>query len=162
MGEVTLRPLRADDHAPIIRVLDAWWGGRPMRDMLPRLFFEHFNTTSFIAERDGEIAGFLVGFFSPAHADEAYIHFVGVHPHHRGEGVGRMLYDRFFALMRGHGRAVVRCVTSPVNAGSIGFHTRMGFAPKPSETNNADGVPYAADYDGPGEGRVLFSKHISP
>jgi hypothetical protein len=62
--------------------------------------------------------------------------------------------------MQAHTRSVVRCVTSPINAQSIAFHTRMGFVPKPSATLNENGVPYIADYDGPGEDRVVFTKHI--
>ncbi|WPS89245.1 hypothetical protein SMD22_09895 [Brevibacillus halotolerans] len=36
-----------------------------MADMLPKLFFEHFTYTasfSFIAEKNGELLGFLIGF----------------------------------------------------------------------------------------------------
>ncbi|GIO02197.1 GNAT family N-acetyltransferase [Brevibacillus laterosporus] len=50
-----------------------------MGDMLPKLFFEHFTHTSFIAEKNGELIGFLIGFLSQIHTDEAYIHFVGIH-----------------------------------------------------------------------------------
>ena len=35
------------DYFPIIQDIDAWWGGRPMAGMLPRLFFEHFQLTSY-------------------------------------------------------------------------------------------------------------------
>ena len=155
---MNLRPLTPADHAPIIRVLDDWWGGRRMSDKLPKLFFTHFGNTSFIAEGkyDGEIAGFLVGFFSPTYPDEAYIHFIGVNPVHRKAGVGRMLYERFFDLMRANQRHIVRCVTSPINTTSIAFHTRMGFA----IVEQADSLSYIADYDGPGEHRVLFTKRI--
>lgn len=73
-----LRTVTTDDYAPIIAVLNDWWGGRQMSDMLPRLFFEHFADTSFIAQTDdGGIAGFLVGFLSQSQVDEACIHFVG-------------------------------------------------------------------------------------
>lgn len=44
-----------------------------------KLFFEHFTHTSFIAEKNGELIGFLIGFLSQPHTDEAYIHFVGIH-----------------------------------------------------------------------------------
>ena len=81
LSELTIRDAEPDDHARVIAVLDEWWGGRRrMRDMLPRLFFVHFRGTSFVAERDGELAGFLVGFLSQAEPDEAYVHFVGVSP----------------------------------------------------------------------------------
>ena len=82
--------------------------------MLPKLFFLHFDGTSFVADReDGELAGFLVGFLSQTKADEAYVHFVGVAPEARGSGVGRELYEAFFDAARAHGAHVVRCVTSP-------------------------------------------------
>ena len=55
-----------------------------MVDMLPKLFFVHFRDTSFVAERDGELAGFLVGFLSQSEPEEAYVHFVGVSPAERG------------------------------------------------------------------------------
>src|SRR5919202_4430977 len=109
----TIRNAEPSDHARVAAVIDDWWGGRAMRDMLPRLFFVHFRETSFVAEDDGELVGFLNGFLSQTHADEAYVHFVGVHPAHRGGGLARELYERFFAVARAHGRSVVRCVTSP-------------------------------------------------
>jgi predicted GNAT superfamily acetyltransferase len=89
----------------VAAVLDEWWGGRRMVDMLPRLFFTHFRDTSFVAEREGEIAGFLVGFLSQSDSEAAYVHFVGVRPRERGSGLGRELYERFFAAARSRGRA---------------------------------------------------------
>ena len=102
-------------------------GGRPVAHALPRLFLDHFHATSFVAERDGDLAGFLVGFLSPSLPDAAYIQFVGVSPRERGSGLARALYERFFALAAADGRRVVRAVTAPVNGGSIAFHTAMGF-----------------------------------
>jgi ribosomal protein S18 acetylase RimI-like enzyme len=156
---ITLRPVQPSDYAPIIRVVNEWWGGRAMSDMLPKLFFVHFQETSFIAEKDGERVGFLIGFLSQTFPDEAYIHFVGVHPAYRKASVGRMLYERFFETVRARGRRVVRCVTAPVNQTSIAFHLRMGFVAEPQSTA-LDGIPYAQDYDGPGGDRVVFVKRL--
>jgi hypothetical protein len=61
---ITIRHLEPADYDPIIRVLNDWWGGRQMADMLPRLFFVHFHPTSFVAEADGRVVGFLAGFAS--------------------------------------------------------------------------------------------------
>ena len=36
-AEARIRPLRPSDHAPVIAVIDEWWGGRPMAQMLPRV-----------------------------------------------------------------------------------------------------------------------------
>jgi len=97
---VQIRPIRPSDYRPVVSVVDSWWGGRQMAGMLPRLFFEHFTGTSFAAERDGGLAGFLVGFLSQSRPGEAYIHFVGVHPAERGSGLGRRLYEHFFAAVQ--------------------------------------------------------------
>ena len=75
---MNVRHAEPDDHARVVAVIDDWWGGRAMADMLPHLFFVHFRDTSFVAEEDGELAGFLCGFRSQTFADEAYVHFVGV------------------------------------------------------------------------------------
>jgi predicted GNAT superfamily acetyltransferase len=154
-----IRNIEVSDYRPVITVLNEWWGGRHMSDMLPKLFFVHFSSTGFIAEEDGSIIGFLVGFISQTRPDEAYIHFSGVHPDFRKRGIARTLYDRFFAAVRSRGCREVRCVTSIVNKTSIAFHTALGFRIEPGDAMT-DGASYHPDYDGPGEHRVLFLKDL--
>lgn len=148
------------DFDQITAVINEWWGGRIMSDMLPRLFFVHFRDTSFVAENQGRIIGFLVGFLSQTYPDEAYVHFLGVHPSFRKQGVGWALYSRFFDAVEQRGRNVVRLVTSPVNKQSIAFHTHIGFKIDPQDVK-VDGTPIYRDYDGQGHDRVLFVKRLS-
>ncbi len=122
------------DHASVVGVIDEWWG-RPLHTLVQPLFLEHFADTSLIAGDEGGLAGFLIGFLSQVHPDEAYIHFAGVRPDLRGAGLGRDLYTGFFRRARDHGRTAVTCITAPVNTGSIAFHAAMGF----SVTMPADG-----------------------
>jgi predicted GNAT superfamily acetyltransferase len=157
--EARIRPLRPSDFAPVIAVIDEWWGGRTMAPMLPRLFFDHFTETSFAADRDGALAGFLVGFVSQSQPGTAYIHFVGVDPGERGHGVGRRLYGTFFDAVRARGCTRVRAVTSPVNTGSVAFHRRMGFRLEPGDVQ-VHGNPVTAGYDGPGQDRVRFVRDL--
>jgi ribosomal protein S18 acetylase RimI-like enzyme len=146
---VEIRTARPSDYERVIAVVDDWWGGRPMRALLPRLFLDHFADTSLIVEDEGRLEAFLVGFVSPARPEEAYIHFVGVRPGCRRSGLARALYERFFELVRAGGRTVVRCVTSPMNEGSVAFHRKLGFE-----------AELVADYDGPGADRVAFVKRL--
>jgi predicted GNAT superfamily acetyltransferase len=148
-GDISLRTARPADYDAIIAVVDDWWG-RPIRSALPRLFLDHFHDTSFIAERSGELAGFIVGFCSPARRDCAYIQFVGVAPGERRSGLARLLYETFFELAADDGRRVVRAVTAPVNSTSIAFHAAMGF----TVTGPIE------DYDGPSSAKVLFEKRL--
>jgi len=149
-GDITLRTARGADYDGIIAVVDDWWG-RPVHGALPRLFLDHFHNTSFIAERSGGgLAGFLVGFCSPAQRDCAYIQFVGVAPEERGSGLAGLLYQAFFEMAAKDGRLVVRAVTAPVNSASIAFHAAMGF----TVTGPVDG------YDGPSSAKVLFERRL--
>ena len=151
-GGNSVRHAKPSDYGRVIGRVNVWWGGREMAPILPRLFFLHFEGTSFVADDDeGELAGFVCGFLSQTDPEEAYIHFVGVSPARRGEGIGRTLYERFFAEAREQGRSLVRCVTSPANEDSIAFHEALGF--------EVDRV--AEDYDGPGEDRVLLLKRLA-
>ncbi len=144
MTQPLIRHAEPSDYRPVIAVVDEWWGGRRMANMLPKLFFVHFRNTSFVAEYNDQLVGFVIGFVSQTFLTEAYIHFVGVHPEFRKGGLARMLYEKFFAAVETLGCRTVRCVTSPVNKGSISFHH-----------------PIVEDYDGEGEDRVLFSKNLN-
>jgi predicted GNAT superfamily acetyltransferase len=154
-----IRQLSAADYPFVISVVDQWWGGRRMADMLPRLFFEHFTDTSFAAERDGNLTGFLVGFISQSRPGEAYIHFVGVDPAERGSGLGRQLYEAFFQAVQVRGCVLVRAITSPANHSSIKFHQRMGFRLEPGDAE-VDGIPVSVGYDGRGGDRTRFVRSL--
>ncbi|MFE3460802.1 GNAT family N-acetyltransferase [Nocardiopsis aegyptia] len=149
MTDVRIRAARPADHTRFVQVCDDWWG-RPMTQLLPRLFLDHFHTTSLTAEAGSELAGFLVGFDSPADPEQAYVHFVAVAPRHRRSGLAGELYRRFTDGARERGRSVVRAVTSPVNERSIAFHRAFGFTvsgPHP-------------DYEGPGVDRMVFELRL--
>lgn len=152
-----VRNLKESDFNSIISVVDEWWGGRHMAEKLPRLFFGHFNDTSFVIEESGEIIAFLIGFTSQSYVNEAYIHFVGVHPDYRNKEIGRRLYLAFFENVEKKGCKVIHSITSPVNKSSINFHTRMGFQFEKGDSK-VDGIPVYANYDGPNQDRVLFTR----
>lgn len=147
---VEVRPARPDDYESIVAVVNEWWG-RPMARMLPRLFLDHFYATSLIAERDGELLGFLIGFHSASAPHRAYIHFVGVAPAARGTGLARQLYETFFAASIQDGCTTVSAITSPMNTASVAFHRAMGFTV-------TGPVP---DYDGPGVDRIVFERQLA-
>jgi GNAT superfamily N-acetyltransferase len=155
------RPVEAD-HGFLVDQVDQWWGGRKIHQLLPRLWLQHFTGTSWIVEDEtGATIGFLVGFISPDHPDEAYIHMVATDPNHRGAGVGRALYERFFDDVRAHGVRRVTAITWPGNRVSVGFHRAMGFTPDDGPgTQRLYGTPAYPDYDAEGDERVVFSRAL--
>jgi ribosomal protein S18 acetylase RimI-like enzyme len=155
------RPVEAD-HPRLVRVIDEWWGGRRIRQLLPRLWLQHFTGTSWIAEgADGRLAGFLVGFISPDRPDTAYVHMIATDPNGRRRGLGRALYERFIDDMRGRGCRTVTAITWPGNRASIAFHQMLGFRVDDGPgTQPIYGTPAYADYDDDREDRVVFMREI--
>ncbi len=160
--DLRFRRPTAADHRAIVSVVDEWWGGRRMQALLPRLWFEHFCGTSWVAESEaGRLEGFLVGFIGQDDPSEAYIHMVGTNPNRRRRGLGRQLYEHFFDDARGRGARRVAAVTWPGNRVSVGFHAAMGFRPDDGPgTQRLYGTPAYPDFDGAGEDRVRFSRDL--
>jgi ribosomal protein S18 acetylase RimI-like enzyme len=162
-----LRPAEERDHSRIVAAIESWWtdsrspaAARELSLLVPRMFLQHFSGTSFVAEQDDRMAGFLIGLLSFDRPADAYIHFVGVDPELRRTGLARRLYTAFFDVASRAGRSRVHCVTSPANTGSIGFHRRMGFELVPGDAE-IDEVPVHRNYDGRGHDRVCFVRDIS-
>ena len=137
-----------------------WWGGRDLSSCVLKVFFIHFNNTTFIAEIGDRMVGFLAGFLSQSEEKTGYIHFAGVHPQFRKAGIGRLLYETFYAACRSTGRSIVKSCTSPVNKLSIKFHQKMGFEIEPGD-GIVDDVPVTRDYLGRGNPKVLFKKILT-
>jgi GNAT superfamily N-acetyltransferase len=161
-SELLFRRPTEGDHPGIVAAVDDWWGGRRIHDLLPRLWFQHFTGTSWLAETEaGRPAGFLIGFISPDDPSVAYIHMVGTGPNHRRAGLGRELYRRFIEDVTPRGVKRVRAITWPGNRVSVEFHTELGFRPVDGPgSQNLYGTRAFPDYDYPGEERVVFERSI--
>lgn len=160
--EITFRRPTEADYPTMVRVIDDWWGGRTMDHLLPRLWLQHFTGTSWLAETpEGGLAGFLVGFHSPDRPNVAYCGLIATNPSLRSRGIGRALYDRFFADALAAGRHEVRAITWPGNRASIAFHRALGFEVEAGPgSQNLYGTPAQADYDFEREDRAILVRVI--
>ncbi|MGH2613702.1 MAG: GNAT family N-acetyltransferase [Thermomicrobiales bacterium] len=157
--DLIIRPAEPNDYDRFIADIDAWWGGRHLAAMLPRLFFTHFRPWTYVAEAAGAPVGFLTAFQSQSDPGQVYCHFIGVAPRSRGQGIGEALYRRLFVDAARRGCKEVLAVTSPGNRASVAFHLRLGFEALPGP-RDAEGTPYTPAYDGPGEDRVQFRTSV--
>jgi ribosomal protein S18 acetylase RimI-like enzyme len=157
LDKVQIRNGKPLDHENIVSVMTEWWGGRDLSSSVLKIFFVHFKNTTFIAEIDDQLVGFLIGFISQSEESVGYIHFAGVHPQFRKVGIGRLLYEKFYSACRINDRSIVKSCTSPVNKLSIIFHQKMGFEIEPGD-GIVDDVSVTLDYLGKGNPKVLFKK----
>jgi GNAT superfamily N-acetyltransferase len=132
LQRVAWRPALALDAADVRRALDEWWDQRLHHCVGPQVL-EHFGDTSLLAEVDGRLVGFLIGWLSQRHPDAAYVHFMGVRPDHRRAGIGRELYRRFAALARARGRTRLLAECGAFNRRSLAFHQSIGFTMLPGD-----------------------------
>ena len=117
-----IRHAHPSDYGRVIQHVNAWWGGREMAPMLPKLFFLHFEGTSFVAEDDD---GKLVGV--PDRLPLADRRRGGVHPLRRRGSRASGLGDRPGALRALlHGRCGPRADARPLRhlAGQRGIRSR--------------------------------------
>ncbi|UVI28938.1 GNAT family N-acetyltransferase [Paenibacillus spongiae] len=152
-----IRNMEAADCRGILELASGWWGSEYSSDMFSKWYIAHFRETCLLAEENGRMIGFVMGFLSQTYPDEAYIRIVMVDPAYRGKGIGRALYHAFFERALAMKRSVIRCVTAPWKKESIAFHTRLGFILEPQD-QEVDGIPVCMDYDGRGGSRVVFKK----
>ena len=168
--EITIRHPLEEDYRRVASALESWWDLPELQTPIdrgfrlgavPRLYFQHFSRSCFLAEYENqdELLGFLVGFQSQDHPNEAYIHFFGVNPKARRRGIASRLYKTFMDAMRARGVDTFRCLTDIDNTRSQAFHAAHGFR---TETGEAvrNGVRYHPDYDGPNLHRVVFIRRI--
>jgi ribosomal protein S18 acetylase RimI-like enzyme len=146
---MNIRSMKKADFDNLLTVIDAWWGGRTIHPLLHPVYLYQFGNMATVAEENGSVVGFLVGFISQTQPDQAYIHLVGTAPEARKHGVARTLYEHFFAEALAHGCRQVKAITSPTNQGSIDFHQRLGFS-----------MSMAKNYSGPGQDRMVFVRHL--
>jgi ribosomal protein S18 acetylase RimI-like enzyme len=111
------------------------------------LYVHEFGETSVLAEEDGDILGYLLGFVAPG--GYGYIHAVGVRSRARGRGLGRAMYERFAALAAERGAERLKAITAPENSGSRAFHAAVGFSEELVE-----------GYSPSGAARVVFSRAL--
>ena len=159
IGDVTIRNVKPSDHEKVISVIPKWWHGRDLSSAALKIFFIHFSDASFVAERNDELVGFLIGFMSQTEKDVGYAHLGGVHPEYRKAGIARLLLHEFIEVCKMNNRSVVKSCTAPINKRSIDFHKQMGFTIEQGDVF-FEGVPVTLDYLGKSNHKVLFKKYI--
>lgn len=151
-----IRGITKSDWDHIVSVLDRWWGG-PSRDLAHPMLFYELGALALVAEEEGSISGFLLGFLAEptpgglTQERTAYVHLVGIHPDHRRHGVGKRLYEVFLERAAALGATRAKAITNVGNEGSVRFHEALGFE-----------VTEDANYAGPGRARIVFVRESLP
>lgn len=146
-ADIRTRPLEKADYLHIVRVIDKWWGG-PTSALAHPVWFYELGADAIVAEADGRLVGFLLGFITPERTT-GYVHLVGIDPEYRRKHVGTRLYQMFEKRCTDAGCNKLKAITTLGNEGSTRFHQALGWQREE-----------IADYAGPGRTRIIFTKRL--
>src|SRR5690625_4140712 len=82
------------------------------------LLCSHFAENSLIAERDGEIVGFVMAYRPPSDPDAVFVWQVGVAPAGRGEGLATKMLNQLIEQPGNRGARFLTATVDPDNAPS--------------------------------------------
>ncbi|MFG1796586.1 diaminobutyrate acetyltransferase [Nocardia sp. NPDC049149] len=84
-----------------------------------------FARTSVVAERNGRIVGYVIGFIRPEAPDTLFVWQVAVHPRQQGRGTGGHLLHTLLNNVAAQGVSKLETTISPDNAASIALFTSV-------------------------------------
>jgi len=88
-----------------------------------------------VAEQAGKVVGFMLGDLRAGEfgLDEpsGWIERFGIDPDHRGQDLGRRMFDAIRAHFESRGARSVRTLVDTTDAGVAGFLKAIGFTPAP-------------------------------
>jgi ribosomal protein S18 acetylase RimI-like enzyme len=124
---IRIRRAQAHDLAVVTNAARQWWGlGSGFA--LPARMRSRLDRASFVAEAAQSLVGFLIGEVpTQPNVCDPLVRVVGVAPPHRSRGIGRSLYEDFFALARSAGHQAVQVLVPPSNDAAMAFHRALGF-----------------------------------
>jgi len=89
------------------------------------LWCRDFQSTSVVAEIDGDLVGFVTGFLRPQAPEVLFIWQVAVDATCRGRGIGVKMLDQLVYDVVGHGISILETTVSPDNEASLAMFASL-------------------------------------
>jgi len=156
-----IRNVREEDFIKIAELARKCNPMATERNSIYHIFTKFFSGTSFVAEENQRIIGFLLGFLSQDNPEEAYIHLLCVHPNFRRNSIASNLLEKFINGVKKKKIRRISLITKPINKRAISFYEKHGFKNyKRAGTYKIGDINVFKDYNGKGEDMVLFEKSV--
>ncbi|MEU2100729.1 diaminobutyrate acetyltransferase [Nocardia sp. NPDC019255] len=89
------------------------------------LWCRDFAGTSVVAESDGRVVGYVIGFVRPQAPDTVFVWQIAVDRALRGRGIGAQLLNTLLNSVAAQGVSVLETTISPDNTGSVALFTSV-------------------------------------
>ncbi|MEM4729159.1 MAG: GNAT family N-acetyltransferase [Thermoplasmata archaeon] len=132
MREITIRRMRPRDIEAAAAITEAITRKRVSKKwkMMVAKLIELHSGECLVAEKDGEVIGFILGEFRESGfgtEKSGWIEVLGVHPKHMGRGVGNMLGQRLLAIFKRKGATGVFTAVRWDSGDLLAFFRSIGF-----------------------------------
>ncbi|MEV0297416.1 diaminobutyrate acetyltransferase [Nocardia sp. NPDC050710] len=114
-----LRPPRVGDAADIWRIAKDSHVLDTNSSYAYLLWCRDFTGTSVVAEVDGRVVGFVIGYLRPQSPDTVFVWQVAVQRSEQGRGTGTALIRQLLDTVAPHGVSTLETTVSPDNPASI-------------------------------------------
>ena len=128
-----------------------------------KIMLRYFGNSCFIADYNGGIVGFVLGFVSQIHDKTYFLWQVGIDKSVRREGIGKMLLETAEKEMRKLGCNRIELTIDPKNIPSKRLFEKMGYINVSSKEGKLIKVmenTAVKDYYKPGRHFMLYEKNI--
>ena len=138
-AQARIRPLDELDIGAIVRI-DERISGAYRPDVWERrvgFYLRRDPGASQVAEADGKVVGFMLGDLRAGEfgleEPSGWIERFGIDPDHRGQDLGRRMFEAMVTHFRTGGARSVRTLVDRGDAGLAGFLRALGLEPSPLE-----------------------------
>lgn len=163
MPEVTVRSADQNDYLSVYEFVSTCPPLEHYYEHFYKIILRYFGDTCFIAEENGRIVGFLLGFFSQKHKKTCFLWQIGVALSHRGKGISSLLLEAVEKKCLDRGIQRIELTVDPENIKSKKFFEKMGFHNASENEGNIleiGGTIAVKDYYKPGRHFILYEKKL--
>ncbi|KAA2266488.1 GNAT family N-acetyltransferase [Solihabitans fulvus] len=148
---LVIRPVQERDLGWLVELERLIFGNVSYPYFVLRQLFDIHQRHWLVAERDDQPCGYVLGAPS-SDGHSGWLLGLGVHPDHRGLGLGAELTARSLRLLRDAAVRQVRLTVEPDSAVLVRLYEAAGFRVERT----------VRDYLGPGEDRTIMVAHLDP
>src|SRR5262245_13237180 len=138
-AQTRIRPLDELDISAIVRIDERISGAyRPeVWERRVGFYLRRDPGASQVAEADGKVVGFMLGDLRAGEfgleEPSGWIERFGIDPDHRGQDLGRLMFNAMVAHFRAGGARTVRTLVDRNDTAVAGFLRALGLSPAPLE-----------------------------
>ncbi len=161
--KIIVRTAKQDDFLNVHEFVD----NVEVIDTHPPFFYKiilrYFGDTCFIAEKGGEIVGFLLGFVSQNNPDNLFIWQIGVNPNMRKKGIAQKMLAEEEKEVKKRGCKRIEVTIAPENTVSKKLFEKLGYknvSYREGETIEVKGSTTVKDYYKPDRHFILYEKEV--